>query len=121
MGDAAEKSGTSETQMKRLQTPVCAAHEESGAKFYMLVRLMDKRKKEAGRFEKEVDLNYDTVRKMWHKVEHTFTDYKPGVRKVVFKMGGMATQGWRGPFGAKFTLPCVRFTFNYMQAERQSP
>ncbi|XP_076441843.1 F-box only protein 44-like [Babylonia areolata] len=120
------EEGCSRAVLDELRPPIavsawCAAHEESGAKFYMLVRLIDKRKKEAGHFETEVDLSNEALRKIWHKMEHTFTDYRPGVRKVVFKMGGVATQSWRGQFGAKFTLPCVRFAFNDMQTERQSP
>lgn len=45
-------------------------------------------------------------------MEHTFTDYKPGVRSILFRMGGVDTQYWAGNYGAKFTLPCVRFVFD---------
>ena len=46
----------------------CAAHCDAGAKFYILVRLIDRRKKEAARFETELDLSDLALRKVWHKV-----------------------------------------------------
>jgi len=37
----------------------------------------------------------------WHQVSHTFMDYGPGVRSVLFEHSGIDTQFWAGHYGAK--------------------
>jgi hypothetical protein len=37
------------------------------------------------------------------QVSHTFSDYPPGVRHILFQHGGKDTQFWAGWYGARVT------------------
>lgn len=39
----------------------------------------------------------------WTEVSHTFSDYPPGVRHIVFQHGGKDTQYWAGWYGPRVT------------------
>ncbi|XP_049631398.1 F-box only protein 6-like [Suncus etruscus] len=39
----------------------------------------------------------------WREVSHTFSDYPPGVRYVLFQHGGRDTQNWAGWYGPRVT------------------
>ncbi|XP_070180822.1 F-box only protein 44-like [Littorina saxatilis] len=90
----------------------CAARWDCGAKFQLVVKLLNKDQTTVDAVEKEMIMSDHPDRRIWHKVEHTFTDYKPGVRSIKFQMGGVDTQFWAGNYGSKFTLPCLRFIFS---------
>ncbi|XP_010626438.1 F-box only protein 6 isoform X2 [Fukomys damarensis] len=40
---------------------------------------------------------------MWTEVSHTFSDYPPGVRYILFQHGGHDTQFWAGWYGPRVT------------------
>ncbi|KAL1776609.1 F-box only protein 44 isoform X1 [Sigmodon hispidus] len=39
----------------------------------------------------------------WREVSHTFSDYPPGVRYILFQHGGQDTQFWKGWYGPRVT------------------
>lgn len=39
----------------------------------------------------------------WTEVSHTFSDYPPGVRHILFQHGGQDTQFWAGWYGPRVT------------------
>ncbi|KAL6080922.1 hypothetical protein STEG23_010116 [Scotinomys teguina] len=39
----------------------------------------------------------------WREVSHTFSDYPPGVRNIVFQHGGQDTLFWKGWYGPRIT------------------
>lgn len=39
----------------------------------------------------------------WREVSHTFSDYPPGVRYILFRHGGQDTQYWAGWYGPRVT------------------
>lgn len=39
----------------------------------------------------------------WREVSHTFSDYPPGVRYIIFQHGGKDTQFWAGWYGPRVT------------------
>ncbi|CAO2590017.1 F-box only protein 6 [Lemmus lemmus] len=39
----------------------------------------------------------------WKEVSHTFSDYPPGVRHILFQHGGQDTQFWKGWYGPRVT------------------
>lgn len=39
----------------------------------------------------------------WTEVSHTFSDYPPGVRHILFQHGGKDTQYWAGWYGPRVT------------------
>lgn len=43
----------------------------------------------------------------WTEVSHTFSDYPPGVRHVLFQHGGQDTQFWAGWYGPRVTNSSV--------------
>ncbi|KAL8574310.1 hypothetical protein ACOMHN_065335 [Nucella lapillus] len=90
----------------------CAARWDCGARFELRVRLLDERGEELHSEQTEKDLADSALRRVWHKVELTLADYKPGVRGVEVVMSGVDTQYWAGSYGSKFTLPSVRFLFD---------
>ncbi|XP_012259517.2 F-box only protein 6-like isoform X2 [Athalia rosae] len=45
---------------------------------------------------------------IWLHVEHEFTNYGPGLRKVVFYHGGMDRSFWAGHYGSKMAGACVK-------------
>ena len=48
----------------------------------------------------------------WQKVQHTFTDYGPGVRFVRFADGGKDLQWWAGHYGSKMAAAWVTVKFS---------
>ncbi|KAK7502943.1 hypothetical protein BaRGS_00005892 [Batillaria attramentaria] len=111
------KEGFPEDLLDKQRPPIytsvrCAAREDCGSKFRFTVQLLDKNRKELDKWDTEKDLTDEANRGTWHPVEYTFRNYKPGVRYILVKMGGNDTVRWSGNYGAKFTLPTVRFVFN---------
>lgn len=51
----------------------------------------------------------------WHHVTHTFTNYKPGLRKIIYSHGGVDKQFWSGHYGSKMAGACVRIHFPVAQ------
>ncbi|XP_076635835.1 F-box only protein 44 [Colletes latitarsis] len=43
----------------------------------------------------------------WHKVSHEFTNYGPGLRKILFYHGGSDRLFWAGHYGSKMAGACV--------------
>ena len=43
----------------------------------------------------------------WHKVEHSFYNYPPGVRYIQYEDGTKDKHFWAGHFGAKMCQPTV--------------
>lgn len=39
----------------------------------------------------------------WQEISHTFSDYPPGVRHILFQHGGQDTQFWKGWYGPRVT------------------
>lgn len=39
----------------------------------------------------------------WQEISHTFSDYPPGVRYILFQHGGKDTQFWKGWYGPRVT------------------
>ncbi|XP_055966920.1 F-box only protein 6 [Sorex fumeus] len=54
----------------------------------------------------------------WTEVSHTFSDYPPGVRHVLFQHGGQDTLFWAGWYGARMTNSSV--TVSPRKALRQA-
>lgn len=48
----------------------------------------------------------------WRRVEHTFSDYGPGVRYVRFVDGGKDTKVWAGHYGSKMAGAQLRVNFS---------
>lgn len=110
------KEGCSEQVLDQMRPSICtsvwcAARWDCGSKFIFTVQLLDADNKELDKFEEEMDLSGDQLRRKWHKIEHTFSNYKPGLRHVLVQMGGKDTQFWAGNYGSKFTCPSLGFSF----------
>lgn len=108
--------GCSKAVLDDLRPPIhvsawCAARWDCGSRFQLKARLLDSKMKEVDSMEIDKELVDAALRRIWHKVEHTFQDYKPGVRFVEVSMSGVDTQFWAGHYGSKFTLPSLRFIF----------
>lgn len=89
-----------------------AGREDCGSRFHFTVELLDAAKKELDKKDMEKDMADKADRGTWHAMEHIFRTYNPGLRYIRVTMGGADTVRWAGYFGAKFTLPTVRFVFN---------
>ncbi|XP_015520929.1 F-box only protein 6 isoform X1 [Neodiprion lecontei] len=44
----------------------------------------------------------------WFQVQHEFTNYGPGVRKVTFTHGGIDQKFWAGHYGSKMAGACIK-------------
>ncbi|XP_076464483.1 F-box only protein 44-like [Babylonia areolata] len=109
--------GCSTEVLDQLKPPIqvsawCAARWDCGSVFVLTAVLRDEDDREIDRVRKDMDLVSDALRRAWHKVEHTFTSYKEGVRSVQVTLSGIDRQFWAGNYGSKFTLPCLRLVFN---------
>ncbi|XP_076301566.1 F-box only protein 44-like [Lasioglossum baleicum] len=51
----------------------------------------------------------------WHRVTHTFTNYRPGLRKIIYSHGGVDKSFWSGHYGSKMAGACVRVHFPVAQ------
>lgn len=112
--------GCSEELMDNTKPPIevsvwCAARCDCGVKFRVTVELKDVKSQVLDTFDKVLVITDTADRRVWHKLEHTFMDYRPGVRVATFTMGGVDTQFWAGNYGPKFTLPCVRFAWDKLE------
>uniref|UniRef100_A0A8C6I7B2 Uncharacterized protein n=1 Tax=Mus spicilegus TaxID=10103 RepID=A0A8C6I7B2_MUSSI len=43
----------------------------------------------------------------WQEISHTFSDYPPGVRHILFQHGGQDTQFWKGWYGPRVTKSSI--------------
>ncbi|XP_076280084.1 uncharacterized protein LOC143208956 [Lasioglossum baleicum] len=43
----------------------------------------------------------------WHRVMHTFTNYRPGLWKIIYSHGGVDKSFWSGHYGSKMAGACV--------------
>uniref|UniRef100_A0A9L0RA66 F-box protein 6 n=1 Tax=Equus caballus TaxID=9796 RepID=A0A9L0RA66_HORSE len=48
----------------------------------------------------------------WTEVSHTFSDYPPGVRHILFQHGGQDTQFWAGWYGPRVTNSSIIISHN---------
>ncbi|XP_032156291.1 F-box only protein 6 isoform X1 [Sapajus apella] len=59
----------------------------------------------------------------WREVSHTFSDYPPGVRYILFRHGGQDTQYWAGWYGPRVTNSSIvishKMTRNAASSEAQ--
>nr|XP_021525519.1 F-box only protein 6 isoform X2 [Aotus nancymaae] len=59
----------------------------------------------------------------WTEVSHTFSDYPPGVRYILFRHGGQDTQYWEGWYGPRVTNSSIivshKMTRNPASSEAQ--
>ncbi|EJD74464.1 hypothetical protein LOAG_18227 [Loa loa] len=53
----------------------------------------------------------------WQKIEHTFSNYPPGIRYVLFQHSGKDQQFWAGHYGSKMAKASV--IINYGNGERR--
>lgn len=51
-------------------------------------------------------------KRTWNKVEHTFTNYGPGIRYICFNHSGQDKQFWKGHHGTKLTGSTVKILNN---------
>uniref|UniRef100_A0A1B6F471 F-box domain-containing protein n=1 Tax=Cuerna arida TaxID=1464854 RepID=A0A1B6F471_9HEMI len=72
---------------------------DCGIVYRLKVSLLDINKEVVDLFDKEIVENLGDDE--WHQVSHTFKNYGPGVRFVLFKHGGQDTQFWAGHYGSK--------------------
>ncbi|XP_054263500.1 F-box only protein 6-like [Macrosteles quadrilineatus] len=72
---------------------------DCGIKYKLEVSLLDSNKQVLHTFEEETG---DSLQdNNWHQVSHSFKDYGPGVRYILFRHCGRDSQFWAGHYGSK--------------------
>lgn len=85
-----------------------AARFDCACRYQLEVVLLDKDKQEMKSFCHGPIDEQQWVGKQWHKVEHSFQGYGPGLRYVFFQQLGHDLQFWAGHYGSKMTASTVR-------------
>nr|KAF6505873.1 hypothetical protein HJG63_007764 [Rousettus aegyptiacus] len=80
-----------------------AAREDCGCTYRIKVHLVSARYTALATFEPEPVTIEQWNDASWREVSHTFSDYPPGVRHILFQHGGKDTQYWKGWYGPRVT------------------
>ncbi|XP_060794030.1 F-box only protein 6-like isoform X2 [Neoarius graeffei] len=107
-----EKEGYRPAFMDKIQPDIVisdwyAARWDCGSVYEIRVELLDNKKKVIKFFEPEQVTIPQWNDQQWKQVTHTFKDYGPGVRFILFKHGGQDTQFWAGHYGIRVTNSIV--------------
>uniref|UniRef100_A0A1B6KWT8 F-box domain-containing protein n=1 Tax=Graphocephala atropunctata TaxID=36148 RepID=A0A1B6KWT8_9HEMI len=72
---------------------------DCGIIYKLTVSLLDANKEVLDQHSQEIIENHGDDD--WHQILHTFKNYGPGVRFILFRHGGRDTQYWAGHYGSK--------------------
>ncbi|KAB5546387.1 hypothetical protein PHYPO_G00071460 [Pangasianodon hypophthalmus] len=107
-----EKEGYSPVFMDQIQPNIVisdwyAPRWDCGSVYEIRVELLNHRKKTIQFFQPEPVTFLQWNDQQWNWMTHTFKDYGPGVRFILFKHGGKDTQYWAGHYGIRVTNSSV--------------
>jgi len=80
------------------------ARSDCDSEYYVKVTLLDKDERPIDHFNSGIIAAGSAE---WHKVEHNFYNYPPGVRYIQYEDGTKDKKFWAGHFGAKMCQPTV--------------
>ncbi|KAM4014707.1 F-box only protein 44 isoform 1-T2 [Anomaloglossus baeobatrachus] len=84
-----------------------AARHDCGCQYQLLVRLLSQDKTVMEEFQPEPVNIEQWSNAEWAQIEHTFSNYAPGVRYIYFQHGGQDRQFWAGWYGIRVTNSSV--------------
>ena len=86
---------------------------DCGSVFQIWVDLLDEKRHSVKNFQySKKTSQWQGGEQGWLKVQHSFTDYGPGVRFVRFADGGKDLQWWAGHYGSKMAAARVSVKFS---------
>ncbi|XP_013927197.1 PREDICTED: F-box only protein 27-like [Thamnophis sirtalis] len=96
--------------------------QDYGCEYELYVALLAANKKRTvGVFEAKRNPRLLSMVPSYQKVTHTFRQYGPGVRYILFRHRGKDTQFWKGHYGARVTNSSMVIQFSSESAESPEP